>query len=434
MPLLQNNRKMKIMRLKLYTWGFMLALGMLVSSCLPEDVDYVNINEVNIDSVTRLVLRPNHYTLATDGISELELNVVVYKQQNIEMLASRIGEDWIEYYTTKGDRVDRYYTNSGAAAGDSVCIYAQLKGYDRLTDSTLRADLRTDTMVIHFRDPAPLEDWEILTYPVVFHIVQTADDIKNYGEASSQRILEFFDKLNRVFARECNVSANGTDTKIRFRLAEYDPYGQVMMEKGINRYVLETGTIGSDYDQFITSKKLNWDYHHYLNIWLISGAQQPANKLCKPSSIYSDATGEVPAGLSLTPVTPDEAAGRTPQPYQAGIVMNLKDMLSYNEGIQDIAFYAGRYFGLLDNFGTKAPLNYCADVFAYAQSELTQGYTKLAQGTDNKYYYFQSENVMDDPIGLHRTVSIDQAKRIRFIARWCPDRQAWQSDFAFTGE
>lgn len=420
------------MKRKINSWGYLLALMLLAISCLPEDIDYVNINEVSIDSVTRLQLRPNHFLLATDGISELDLNVVAYKQQGIEMLPSRVGEDWIEYYTTGGERIGRYYTNTGAAAGDSICIYAQLKGYGQLTDSTLLADLRTDTAVIHFRDPVPLEEWETITYPVVFHIVQTADDIKNYGEAPSRRILEFFDKLNRVFARECNVSANGTDTKIRFRLAEYDPYGQPLPEKGINRYVLETGTIGSDYDQFIVSKKLNWNYSQYLNIWLIPGAEQPANKMCKPTSVYTDAVGDVPAGLALTLVAPEAAAARVAQPYQAGIVMNLKDIISYNEGIQDIAFYAGRYFGLLDNSATKEPINYCEDVFTYAQNETTQGYTKRAAGPDGNYY-FQSENIMDDPVGLHRTITIDQAARIRFITRYCPDRQAWRSEFAWTG-
>lgn len=108
--------------------------------------------------------------------------------------------------------------------------------------------------------------------------------------------------------------------------------------------------------------------------------------------------------------------------------------IGWNEGIQDITFYVGRYFGLLDNFSDKLPLNYCDDVFAYARDESTQGYTKMAMGSDGQYYYFQSENIMDDPIGLHRTISIDQAYRLRFITQWCTDRQAWQSDFAFTGK
>ena len=54
---------------------------------------------------------------------------------------------------------------------------------------------------------------------------------------------------------------------------------------------------------------------------------------------------------------------------------------------------------------------------------------KQAQGC-----YFRSENIMDDPTGLHISVSKNQCERIRWLLENCPERAAWKNDFAFTGK
>lgn len=48
--------------------------------------------------------------------------------------------------------------------------------------------------------------------------------------------------------------------------------------------------------------------------------------------------------------------------------------------------------------------------------------------------FFLAENIMDDQSGVHRSVSAEQAKRMRWVLENCPERSAWKSDFAFTGK
>ena len=49
-------------------------------------------------------------------------------------------------------------------------------------------------------------------------------------------------------------------------------------------------------------------------------------------------------------------------------------------------------------------------------------------------YFFLSENIMDDPSGVHRSVSLQQALRMHWVLQHCPERAMWKSDYAFTGK
>lgn len=407
----------------------------LLFSCLPQEPDYNNINVISIDSVKYLNFNPSHHSLIADGVAELELNTRLYHSVNNEIIPSRIPDDWIEYYTDKGEKISKYLKTTDASQ-EEIKVYVQLKGYDRITDQDRKDGLRSDTLTIKIRKPLPDDRYQPISYPVVFHIIQTADEIKNYGDVQTRRLMEYFDKLNLVFNGQLGVSPNRGNSKISFRLAEYDPLGRPLVETGINRYTLETGAIGTDLYGFIKSKELNWDPEKYLNVWLIRGAEQPTDKLCRPYTILEDCPSDLP-GLKLSTLSETEVSGRVPTPEQSGILLDLKAVTSYNNDVQDILFYFGQYFGLLTNYGGDSPVeNYCPDALTYQvrpNSLENLGYTKITR-IDGISYMFTADNIMDDARSHHKTITIDQIGRIRTITEWCPDRQAYKSDFAFTGK
>lgn len=404
-------------------------------SCLPQEPDYNNINLVSIDSVKSLSFNPAHFTLVADGKAELPLNTRLFRKVNDEIIPSRIPDDWIEYYNDKGERIDKYL-RANSTQPDEIKVYVQLKGYEQITDEKRRDALRSDTLTIKFREPIPDERYQQITYPVVFHIIQTSDEIKNYGDIQTKRLMEYFDKLNQVFNGELSVAPNRGNAKISFRLAAYDPLGRPLIEPGINRYTLETGAIGTDAYAFIKSKNLNWSPEHYLNVWLIRGAEQPDKKLCRPYTVWENYPGNLP-GLALTtiPKTTDREASSEPE--QTGILADLKGVTSYNSDVQDLLFYFGQYFGLLTNYGGDNPVNnYCPDALTFQvrpNNVQNIGYTKTVR-IDGVSYMFTAENIMDDPRSHHKAVTLDQIERIRTVTEWCPDRQAYRSEFAFTGK
>ncbi len=404
-------------------------------SCLPQEPDYNNINVVSIDSVAMLDFAPSHYSLVADGRAELVLNTRLYRGMNEEIIPSRIQDDWIEYYTEQGEKIGKYI-NTISATPKELRVYVQLKGYDRITDEERRKYLRSDTLTIQFREPIPEDRYQEITYPVIFHIIQTSDEIKNYGEVQPKRLLEYFDKLNQVFHGELSNAANRGNAKISFRLAEYDPLGRPLMNPGINTYTLETGTIGKDYYTFIQNKGLNWDPEKYLNVWLIRGAEQPEGSLCRPYTVWENYPDNLP-GLALKTVPRTGGQTQVASPEQSGILLDLTGVTSYNSDVQDMLYYFGQYFGLLTNYGEKEAVeNYCPDALTYqVQPNYLKniGYTKTTL-FNQVTYMFIAENIMDDPRSHHKNITPDQIARIRTVTEWCPARQAYRSDFAFTGK
>ncbi|MCB9240294.1 MAG: PKD domain-containing protein [Flavobacteriales bacterium] len=108
---------------------------------------------------------------------------------------------------------------------------------------------------------------EILTIPVVFHVVH------NYGSEniSKAQILEQLEILNQDFRRR-NADTSITrdifkdravDTEIEFRLANIDPKGNCT--DGITRTASDL-TYGGDE---AVKKLVGWDYRKYLNVWVI---------------------------------------------------------------------------------------------------------------------------------------------------------------------
>jgi gliding motility-associated-like protein len=116
---------------------------------------------------------------------------------------------------------------------------------------------------------ARLQDDEILTLPVVFHIVRD-----NPSDVSDAFIKEKLQELNDAYANAGAFSnSKGVDTRIRFCLAQKDPDGG--LTTGINRVKSFFGTSLSPHIEDGRLKKLvQWDANRYINIWYVQSMEE----------------------------------------------------------------------------------------------------------------------------------------------------------------
>lgn len=187
-----------------------------------------------------------------------------------------------------------------------------------------------------------------------------------------------------------------------------------------------------------------------LNIWLISDRKEQvfdfANtyaKNCRPLYVYPNTPIEQrPQGVKWQTLPINKVF----QPKEIGIIYRLQDLdlidrkinnaSGFDSGANELAHYIGSYLGLLPTFVLNTSVvgnDYCDDTINYWGSigsprKNTTWYKEMGD------FYFRSENIMDDPTGLHISVSKNQCERMRWVLNNCPERAAWKSDFAFTGQ
>lgn len=150
----------------------------------------------------------------------------------------------------------------------------------------------------------------------------------------------------------------------------------------------------------------------------------------------ADVLADIPQGLTLAELP----TNWEPVPNEVGILYKLQSIFKMTrafgeESENELVNCIGYYFGLLPTWGISddgIPDDYCSDTHAYYGDENT-GYNISVNKTVDDYY-FLSENIMDDPTGVHRSITLQQAQRIHWVLNNCPERSAWKSDFAFTGK
>ncbi|WP_175437482.1 M43 family zinc metalloprotease [Crocinitomix algicola] len=113
-------------------------------------------------------------------------------------------------------------------------------------------------------------DGEVLVIPVVFHIIHD-NGVENI---SDEQIFDQMAILNRDY-RKLNADTVdimdefktiATDTRIEFKLANKDPFGNCT--NGIDRIFSHETTIGDDY-----SKLNQWPRGRYLNVWVVKSME-----------------------------------------------------------------------------------------------------------------------------------------------------------------
>ena len=417
--------------------GYML-LMMLCFACTPDDYDVYEMGATDMANIGQIKLCLSHYQLLADGKAELELTPVLTTKDSFEVADERVDYSAIEFRTLSGEVLPQIFSTSDLSRiGEEVKVYAQVPGYD----------LISDTISFTITDPSAMEDYEEITIPIVFHLIQSEGDIASYGgEIPMERIHLLLEKINNTFSGLVSRNATGVDSKIRFEPALYDPYGTLLNEPGIDRiYVSEVSDVAADqYATFITEQKAVWDYTRYLNIWLISDAlgeystfYSTITKQCIPRYVATENDlATCPQGLSFS-VVPENWE---PLPNEVGIIYKLQSLFSMTRGFggkeeNELTNCLGYYLGLLPTWGeseSAIPDDYCSDTFKYYGNSNQKFNTSSHKEVGD--YFFLSENVMDDPTGVHRSVSQKQALRMHWVLQHCPERAMWKSDYAFTGK
>ncbi|HEX8332015.1 MAG TPA: M43 family zinc metalloprotease, partial [Segetibacter sp.] len=141
----------------------------------------------------------------------------------------------------------------------------QLNTLDVLANKRSRAD--EDKMNLEISNYRK-KDNEIITIPVVFHIVN-----QNPSSIPDQVLIDALQDLNDGFSKAGNYSASaGADTKIRFCLAKKDPDGGIT--SGITRTTsFFSNSLNPVIDDARLKNLIQWDPSRYINVWYIKSME-----------------------------------------------------------------------------------------------------------------------------------------------------------------
>lgn len=421
----------------------LVSVALLATACSPDEEIFHDNSKVDPAIVDAVTIMPNQKRLIADGNAQIELQPTVFTKSGTQVPDTRVDDDWIEYTSdTPGVVAGRVISIADASlVGKTVTVKARVKTTGKESDPV------SFSVIASKKDQFANE----LVIPVVFHILQTKDDIDNYGgEFKLERIEMQLKRLNNMFSGAVSHNPVGVNTNIRFEMAQYDQYGNRLVEPGVDRKTIADGAFskkdGSDIDSLITAERLLWSADDYLNVWLVSDRKGVVSDFandvtakCAPCYVKA-ATADAPKGLKL-----QEYAGQALKPSQAGIIYKLSELdvaersffVSNNnkkQGYNELGYYIGLFYGLLPtcNYSnTKAGTDYCDDTIDYAATS-TGGNKDWCKTMDG--CYFRAENIMDDPRGVHCSLSQDQTIRMRWIMNNCVGRMQWKSTFALSGK
>lgn len=421
----------------------LVSVALLATACSPDEEIFHDNSKVDPAIVDAVTIMPNQKRLIADGNAQIELQPTVFTKSGTQVPDTRVDDDWIEYTSdTPGVVAGRVISIADASlVGKTVTVKARVKTTGKESDPV------SFSVIASKKDQFANE----LVIPVVFHILQTKDDIDNYGgEFKLERIEMQLKRLNNMFSGAVSHNPVGVNTNIRFEMAQYDQYGNRLVEPGVDRKTIADGAFskkdGCDMDSLITAERLLWSPDNYLNVWLVSDRKGVVSDFandvtakCAPCYVKAGATN-VPKGLKL-----QEYTGQTLKPSQAGIIYKLSELdvaersffVSNNnkkQGYNELGYYIGLFYGLLPtcNYSnTKAGTDYCDDTIDYAATSTggNEDWYKTMDGC-----YFRAENIMDDPRGVHCSVSQDQTIRMRWIMNNCVGRMQWKSTQALSGK
>lgn len=418
-----------------YRQMLQMALPVLVltmAACSPEEENYRE-NVIDVTKVDSVSVVPNHTMLVANGLSQIDLAPRFFTADKRRMPDVRIKDEMLEYLTEDGVQLTRLFSTSDARLiGKTITGRLRVKG------------TQTTSAPFSFKVVAAEEQKyaQQITIPVVFHIVQTTEDVESFGGPyTKENVALQLRRLNDTF-KGMTQTPIGVNTHIQFVPALYAPDGSRLHEEGVNRVVVESIDTTNVYRKFLASKKLLWSSEHYLNIWLISDRYgsiqnfEAVSANCLPRYMNAGAT-DAPEGLTLETYANQAAAVE-----DLGVLYRLQELLtplrsfSEEKSPNDLNYYVGRYLGLLPTFtrsSDQAESDYCEDTHDYyANPKAYRGnatWYKEANGC-----YFRADNLMDDPTGTHTSVSRNQAIRMHWVLNNCAHRMAWKSSFALTGK
>ena len=248
------------MKTKYFIYPLLMFSGLC--ACTPDEDELVDFSDFQIAKVE---LGADHRQLIADGISTLTLNPMLYQPYKIQ---TDDGRDTIVYGKIPVDRLAegtvQYFLEDGTPLKEGKYRTTDLSKSEQGFYVTANG-LKSDVFKVSIREPFAEDAYETITYPVVFHLIQDKTKVE-LGQGVGADIVNYaFNTIYNCFARTAAFSPNGADTKIRFRLAEYDPNGRKMEEKGINRYSLSTSDLNNLNPEKIKNNPLFFPDLSYLN-------------------------------------------------------------------------------------------------------------------------------------------------------------------------
>lgn len=421
----------------------LIATAMLTVACTPDEEIFHDNSKVDASIIDSVSIVPNQKVLIADGNAQIEMQPTVFTTSGNEVPDARVDDEWMEFISdTPGITPGRTISVSDEAlVGRTVTVRARIK-------STGKTSEPVSFTIIASKQQQYAQQ---LNIPVIFHVMQTEDDIDNYGgEFKLERIEMQLKRLNNMFSGAISHNPVGVNSNIKFVMATYDPYGNRLVEPGVERKTIADGAFskkdGSDIDSLITAERLLWPADKYLNIWLVSDRKgivsdfaNDVTAKCAPIYVTPSAT-DLPKGLALTAYDGQELTA-----MQSGVIYKLSELdvternffvssSNKKQGYNELGYYIGLFYGLLPTCNyrnTKAATDYCDDTIDYAATSTggNQDWYKTMDGC-----YFRAENIMDDPRGVHCSVSQDQTLRMRWVMNHCPGRMQWKSEYATTGK
>ena len=341
------------MKTKYFIYPLLMFSGLC--ACTPDEDELVDFSDFQIAKVE---LGADHRQLIADGISTLTLNPMLYQPYKIQ---TDDGRDTIVYGKIPVDRLAegtvQYFLEDGTPLKEGKYRTTDLSKSEQGFYVTANG-LKSDVFKVSIREPFAEDAYETITYPVVFHLIQDKTKVE-LGQGVGADIVNYaFNTIYNCFARTAAFSPNGADTKIRFRLAEYDPNGRKMEEKGINRYSLSTSDLNNlNPEKIKNNPKICWDYKRYLNIWIV---ENMGNSVSTPHYILNTADLNQIQGVSFEQLSLEEIEKQEYSLTDIGLIYGARDF-----AIEDVGYptQMGKFFGLLDTENQKE--DYCEDTFAY---------------------------------------------------------------------
>ena len=266
---------------------------------------------------------------------------------------------------------------------------------------------------------------DVVSLPVVVHIVHLGEEVGEGTNLSKERILRQIEILNEDFRRKKNTRGynehpDGADTNIEFVLAKQNPDKQV--SNGINRINSKQNSVENlGYNQNHFAQYEYWDPDSFINIW-VTPLPEAAECLVLGSSTGPET--DLPGTDHLTTPGPNEAEG---------ILMNWahfgeSEINCHARFGRTLTHEMGHFLGLLHLWGDKecGTNDYVDDTPAVTKEVYGQQSFKGCSGED-----VQVENYMNytDDVVMNMFTK-GQAERMHYVLKNHVGRNSLISSFA----
>ncbi len=405
-------------------------MGTALFSCTPDKYEVYDLSKYR-GEVDSILLIPNSQILYADGISELNIDIKLFKtiqtwkKEKITLPDGSFGTIdslYTEVFAVKKTRLNEeveFLKEDGTKLPEfakiSTTEVEDFKVYVKI------GDVQSQMMEIDVREPFPAKEKKVI--PVIFHVLESTG--LDMPEVNSEHFQRELDKVNAAFSQRILKISNGALANVEFKLALYAPDGTMLEEPGINRK--STNLQDAGVKPLLVEN--TWDLKKYLNIYVCSYAQPytyPFTSTLRPYAVLPGI--DLIDGLTITTEVETVEELDLSEPLNSGIIIGANN-------------YGGDYWWQINSYNFKrAFAEYLGLLDARYEDYCEDTYQTGWGNTDFIYYYYISrDGYISRPTNVmawvahNNTVTGEQVERIHWVLENCPTHWAWKSDFAFTG-